>query len=149
MHITGQEHTLQYLGEFITITKWLSSEYLIKLNHYLGSLTHHLSRSLKGRWGIKDDRVITFLHSSLSSAFRRASSNPIPAHSDILSFHLHFCLPFLLPSCTVPCRIIFASLVDLFNFMCPYHLNLRFLRVVIRSSYDPIACLIVFSLLHL
>ena len=31
---------------------------------------------------------------------------------------LFFCLPFLLPPCTVPCRIIFASPVDLV--MCPY-----------------------------
>ena len=93
----------------------------------------HSSRSLNDRWGIQDDPATTFLHSSLSSTFRRASSNPYPVRSDILSSHLFFCLPFLLPSCTVPCRIIFASPVDLV--MCPYHLNLRFLTVVIRSSY--------------
>ena len=50
--------------------------------------------------------------------------------------HLFFCLPFLLHSSTDPCRIIFASPVDLV--MCPYPLNLCFLTVVIRSSYDPI-----------
>ena len=103
MHITAQEHALQYLGEFITITKWLSSEYLIKLNYYLGSLNHHLSCSLKGRWGIKDDRAITFLHSSLLSAFRRASPNPNPDHYDTLSSHLfNVCLSFpLLEPCPV------------------------------------------------
>ena len=68
--------------------------------------------------------------------------NPNPVHSDVLSSHLFFCLPFLLLPYTVPCRIIFASPVDLV--ICPYHLNLRFLTMVIRSSYGPIACLIVF-----
>ena len=48
------------------------------------SLTH-LSRSLNDRWGIKDDRATTFLHSSLPSAFRRVSPNPNPVHSDIFS----------------------------------------------------------------
>ena len=104
------------------------------------SLTHSF-RSLIDRWGIKDDRATTFLHSSLSSAFRRASPNPNPVHSDMLSFHLIFFLPLLLSPRTVPCRIIFASPVDLV--MCPNHLNLRFLTVLIRSSYGPIACLIL------
>ena len=105
------------------------------------SLTHS-SRNLNDRWGIKDDRATTFLHSSLSSAFRWASPNPNPVHSDILSSLTFFCLPFLLPPCTVPCRIIFASPVDLV--MCPYHLHLCFLTVVVRTSYGQIACLIVF-----
>ena len=91
------------------------------------SLTHS-SRSLNDRWDIKDDRVTTFFH-----CFRRASPNPNTAHSDILSSHLFFCLPFLLPPCIVPCRIIFASPVDLV--MCPYYLNLRFLAVVIRFPF--------------
>ena len=80
------------------------------------SLTHS-SRGLNDRWGIKDDRANTFLSSSLSSVFRKASPTPNPVHSDIISSHLFFCLPFLLPRCTVPCRIIFASPVDLV--MCP------------------------------
>ena len=111
----------------------------------LNSLTHsltHSSRSLHDRWLLKDDRATTFLHSSLSSAFRRASPNPNPVHSGVLSCHLFLCLPFFLPPCTASCRVIFASPVDLV--MSPYHLNLRFLPVVIRSSYGPIACLIVF-----
>ena len=102
------------------------------------TLTYSYSlRSLNDRWGIKDDWATTFLHSSLSSAFRRAPPNPNPVHYDILSFHLFFCLSLLLPPSTVPCRI-FASPVD-FG-MCPHHLNLRFLAVVIRSSHSPIAC---------
>ena len=102
----------------------------------------HSSRSLNESWGIKDDRATTFLHSFPSSAFRRASPNPNPAQSDKLSSHLSFCLPFLLPSCTVPCKIIFASPVDLV--VCPYHLSLCSVTILIRSPYDPITCLIVF-----
>ena len=83
-----------------------------------------------------------FPHSSLSSAFRRASTNPNPIRFGMLYSHLFFCLPFLLPPCTVPCRIICGSPVDLV--MCPTHLNMRFLTMVIRSSYGPIACLILF-----
>ena len=92
----------------------------------------HLSLSLVDRWGTKDDRATTVLHSSLFSAFRRASPNFNPVHSVPLSSHLFFCLPHLLPPCTVPCRIIFASPVDLV--LCPYHLSLRFFTVVRRSS---------------
>ena len=93
--------------------------------------SHHLSLSLVDRWGTKDDRA-TVLHSSLFSAFRRASPNFDPVHSVTLSSHLFFCLPLLLPPCTAPCRIIFASPVDLV--LCPYHLSLRFFTVVRRSS---------------
>ena len=39
-------------------------------------INHHSSRSLDDLWGINDDRATAFLHSSLSSAFRRASPNP-------------------------------------------------------------------------
>ena len=69
----------------------------------------HLSHSLFDRWGTKDDRATTVFHSSLFSAFRRASPNFNPVHSVMLSSHLFFCLPLLLPPYTVPCRIIFAS----------------------------------------
>ena len=49
------------------------------------------SRSLNDRWGIKDNRATTFLHSSLFSGFQRASSNPNPVHSDILYSSLFLC----------------------------------------------------------
>ena len=99
------------------------SETTVRTGHFsviysLHSL--HLSHSLFDRWGTKDDRATTVLHSSLFSAFRRASPNFNPVHSVMLSSHLFFCLPLLLPPCTVPCRIIFASAVDLV--LCPYHL---------------------------
>ena len=83
----------------------------------------HLFLSLVDRWGTKDDRATTFLHPSLFSAFRSALPNFKPVHSVTLSSHFFLCLPFLLPPCTVPRRIIFASPVDLV--MCPYHLSLR------------------------
>ena len=92
----------------------------------------HLSHSLVDRWGTKDDRATTVLHSSLFSAFRRASPSFNPVHSVTLSSHIFFCLPLLFPPCTVPCRIIFASPVDLV--LCPYHLSLRFFTMVRRSS---------------
>ena len=41
----------------------------------------HSSHSLNDRWGIKDDQATTFLHSSVSSAFRGASPNPNPVHT--------------------------------------------------------------------
>ena len=93
----------------------------------------HLSHSLFDRWGTKDDRATTVLHSSLFSAFRRASPNFNPVDSVMLSSHLFFCLPLLLPPCTVPCRIIFASPVDLV--LCPYHLSFHFFTVVRRSLF--------------
>ena len=92
----------------------------------------HLSHSLFDRWGTKEDRATTVLHSSLFSAFRRASPYFNPVHSVMLSSHLFFCLPLLLPPCTVPCRIIFASPVDLV--LCPYRLSFRFFTVVRGSS---------------
>ena len=96
-----------------------------KCDHFISL---HLSHSLFDRWGTKDDRATTVLHSSLFSAFRRASPNFNPVHSVMLSSHLFFCLPLLLPPYTVPCRIIFASPVDLV--LCPYHLSFRFFTEV-------------------
>ena len=127
-------------------TKWQRKcIHMMECQNNAHSLTRS-SRSLNDRWGIKDNPATTFLHSSLSSAFQRASSNPNRVHCDMLSSYLFFCLPFLLNPCTVPCRIIFAGPVDLV--MCPYHLNLSFLTPVMRSSYGPITCLIVFLTFH-
>ena len=100
--------------------------------HKLHFTSLDLSHSLVDRWGTKDDRATTVLHSSLFSAFRRASPNFNPVHSVTLSSYLFFCLPLLLPPCTVPCRIIFASPVGLV--LCLYHLSFRFFTVVRRSS---------------
>ena len=98
----------------ITVMKWFT----------------HSSRSLNDHWGIKEDLATTFLRFSLSSAFQRASPNLNLVHSDTLSSHLFFCLPFPRPPCTVPCMIIFANSFDLV--MCPFHLQFA---SQIRSSY--------------
>ena len=50
---------------------------------------------------------------------------------------LFFCLPLLLATFTVPCRIVFAMPEDLE--MWPYHLSFRFFTMVRRSSCTPTA----------
>ena len=97
----------------IKLTDFGLSKVTLDVSEYTHHFTLHLPLCPVDRWGTKDDRATTFLHPSLFSAFRRASPNFIPVHSVMMSSHLLFCLPFLLPPCTVPCRIIFASPVDL------------------------------------
>ena len=68
---------------------------------------------LVDRWGATDDLATSSLHSSRLSAFLMAAPSVMPVHSGMLSSHLFFCLPRLLPPCTVPCRIVLASPDDL------------------------------------
>ena len=68
---------------------------------------------------------------SMFLPFRRALTNVKPVLSVTLSSYLFFCLPFPFSTYTIPCRIIFASPVDLV--MRPYRLNLLFL-IIVRSS---------------
>ena len=82
------------------------------------------------------------LHSSRLSAFIKVSLSSNPVQSVILSSHLFFCLPLSLPPCTVPCYMVFASSDDLVT--CPYHISFRCLIVVRRTSWGPMACLILF-----
>ena len=51
----------------------------------------------------------------------RASQNLNLVHSEILFSQRFFCLPLLLPPCTVPCKIVLASPADLGT--CPNHFN--------------------------
>ena len=97
---------------------------------------------LVDRWGATDDLATSSLHSSRLSAFLMAVPSVMPVHSGMLSSHLFFCLPHLLPPCTVPRRIFLASPGDLV--MCPYHFSLHRFTVVKRSSWGPIACRILF-----
>ena len=69
--------------------------YLFHHHHH----NHHQSLNSEGRWGTADDFTISFLH---------FSANSRPVHSLILSFHLIFCLPCLLPPFTVPCKMVLA-----------------------------------------
>ena len=71
------------------------------------------------------------LHSSRLSAFLKVSLSSNPVHSLILSSHL-FCLPFFLPTRTVPCNMVLASPDDLVT--CPYHFSFQCLIAVRRSS---------------
>ena len=75
------------------------------------------------------------------SFLRTALPNFKPVYSVMLSSQHLFCLPFLLYPCAVPCRIIFASPVDLV--MCPNHVSWRFLIAVRSPSKGPMACLIL------
>lgn len=53
----------------------------------------------------------------------------------MLSSHRFLCLPFRLPPCTVPCRIVLASPNDHVTY--PYHFTLHLFTEVRRSSYGP------------
>ena len=97
---------------------------------------------LVDRSGTTDDLATSSLHSSRLSAFLMAASSVKPVHSGMLSSHLFFCLPRLLPPWTVPYMIVLTSPDDLV--MCPYHLSLRCLTVVRRSSWGPMACRVMF-----
>ena len=90
------------------------------------------------RWGATDDLATSSLHSSRLSAFLMAAPSVKPDHSGMLSSRPFFCLPRLLPPWPVHCTIVLASPGDLV--LCPYHLSLRCLTVVRRSSWGPMPC---------
>ena len=120
-----------------SINLWFWGSYLIVCRLHL-----HLSCSLMDRRGPTDDLATSSLHSSRLSAFLMAAPSVMPVHSRMLSSHLFFCLPLLHLPCTVPCRIVLASPVDLVT--CPYHFSLLRFTVVKRSSWGPMACRVVF-----
>ena len=99
--------------------------------------TLHLSRSHSDRWGAMDLATIS-IHLILFSDSLRASQNFNPVHSVMLFSQRFFCRPLLLPTCTVPCKIVLASPADLDT--CPSHFNLRFFTVV---KIPSMACLIL------
>ena len=72
------------------------------------TLSSHLSFNHEGRWGTTDDFTTRFLHFSLFSTARWDLANSRPVHSLMLSSHLLFCLPCLLPLFTVPCKMVWA-----------------------------------------
>ena len=79
----------------------------------------------------------TPLVSPLSSWRRQVSSPSIQGCCLPVSFSV--CLVFSLFG---PCMIVLASPADLV--MCPYHLSLRCLTVVRRSSWGPMVCRVLF-----
>ena len=56
-------------------------------------------------WGATDVATLS-LHFILFSAFLTASQNFNPVHSAMLFSQRFFCRPLLLPSCSVPCKIV-------------------------------------------
>ena len=58
---------------------------------------HRLSLNLEGRWGTTDEFATSFLHFSLFCTAIWDLANSRPVHSLMLSSHLFFCLPCLLP----------------------------------------------------
>ena len=68
----------------------------------------HLSLNHEGRWGTTDDFITSFLHFTMFSTALWDLANSRPVHFLILSSHLFFCLPCLLPPFTVPCKIVSA-----------------------------------------
>ena len=67
---------------------------------------HHLSLNHEGRWGTTDDFATSFLHFPLFSTALWDLANSRPVHSQMLSSHLFFHLPCLLPPFTVPCKMV-------------------------------------------
>ena len=62
----------------------------------------------------------------------------MPVHSLMMSSHLCFCLPCLLPPFTVPCKMVLARPEEWET--CPYHFSLHLFMRVRRSSCGPVAC---------
>ena len=89
-----------------------------------------------GRWGTTGDFTTSFLHFSLFSYALWDLANSRPVHSLMLSSHLFFCPPCLLPPFTVPCKMILARPDEWET--GPHHFSLP-LFVMIRSSCGPIA----------
>ena len=82
-------------------------------NHYRHHHHHHHHQSLnrQGRWGTTDDFATTFLHFPLFSTALWDLANSRPVHSLMLSSHLFFCLPRLLPLFTVSCKMVSARTI--------------------------------------
>ena len=105
---------------------------------------HHLSLNCKGHWGTTDDFTTSFLHFSLFSTAIWDLPNSRPVHSLMLSSHLFFCLPCLLPPRTVPCKMVLARPGEWET--RPYHCSLRLFTIVRSSSCGPIFCWIFHGL---
>ena len=73
------------------------------------ALISHLSLNREGRWGTADDFATSFLSFSLFSTALWDVAYSTPVHSLMLSSHLFFRLPCLLPPFTVPCKMVLAT----------------------------------------
>ena len=82
--------------------------YMCCHHHHHHHHHHRLSLKCEGRWGTTDDFATSFLHSSLFSTALWDLPNSKLVHFLMLSSHLFLCLPCLLPSFTVPCKMVLA-----------------------------------------
>ena len=73
--------------------------------------------------GTTDGFTTSFLHFSLFSTALWDLANSRPVHFLMLSSHLFFCLPCLLPPFTVPCKMVLARPDE--RETRPYHFSLR------------------------
>ena len=64
-----------------------------------------ISLNREGRWGTTDDFTTSFLHFSPFPTAFWDLANSRPVHFLLLSSHLFFCLPCLLPPFTVLCKM--------------------------------------------
>ena len=80
----------------------------VHCHHHHHHHHHHQSLYNEGRRGNTDDFTTSFLHFSLFSPALWDLANSSSVHSLMLSSHLFFCLPCLLPPFTVPCNMVLA-----------------------------------------
>ena len=80
----------------------------IKVKNVASFLTYGGTLNREGDWGTTYDFATSFLHFPLSSTALWDSANSRPVDSLMLSSHLFFCLPCLLPFFTVPCKMVLA-----------------------------------------
>ena len=100
-------------------------------------MSSHLSLIREGHWGTIDDFATSFLHFSLFSTALWDLVNSRPVHS-LMSSHLFFCLPCLLPPFTVPCKMDLVRPDEWETW--PFHHDHTIIR---RSSSGLIACWIL------
>ena len=109
--------------------------YVQKENNFF---TFTCSSTARVVWGTTDGFTTSFLHFSLffTALWDVASSRPV--HSLMLSSHLFFCLPCLLPPFTVPHEMGLARPDE--RETCTYHCSWRLFTTVRRLSCSLIAC---------
>ena len=88
---------------FLSVTCFGQYMFIVFLLHL------HLPLNRKGRWGITSDFTRSILHFSLFSTALWDLLNTRLVHSLMLSSHLFFCLPCLLPQFTVSCKMVLAK----------------------------------------
>ena len=95
--------------------------------------TLHLSRSHDDHWGATDSAAVSLQLTLFSDSFR-VSQNLNPVQSNMLFSQLFFCLPLLFPLCTVPCKIILASLADFDTWTHDKVENISWMKFLFRHS---------------